>query len=140
MAEQADNIFRQLQEDVLAELDAAGITATLQQEPATADAANVALNDSGIFTVVGYPTIGLQENRIAQVDVPVQVITNPEVAKVDGFDLAVQIAGALDENQLDNEWWTELRLMGIDPTGTEDGLVVWTVRIQTRTAQTVEMS
>lgn len=138
MPDQATNIYRELQEEVTAVLVTAGVDAVVQLEPGTSKQGNAALNSDGIYVVVGYPTVGLQDNRQAQVDVPVQVIVNPEISNTDGFDLAISIEGALQTKQLDLEWWTELRVIGIDPTGTEDGLVVWTVRAQTRTDETVD--
>ena len=138
MAIQPDNIYRELQETVAAELSKAGVAAAVQIEPGTAKLGNDALNDSGMFVVVGYPTVEIQENRQALVEIPVEAVVNPEMANEDGFDLALRILGALDERQLVLEWWTALRSTGVYPTGTEDGLVVWTVRLQTRTVQTVD--
>lgn len=136
--DQPDNIYRGLREAVVTALDDAGITAVGQVEPLTSKAGNDALNDTGEFVVVGYQTVSFQEANRQTVELPVQVMVNPEIAEHDGEDLALSVKETLADLQLDQEWWTELRVTGMDPTGTEDGLVVWTVTVQTHTIESIE--
>lgn len=132
------NIYRALQDAVAKILADEGVETVVRNEPDTARVANAALNDSGEFVVVDYPAITVQEAEECQVELAVQVMANSEVCEHDGWDTALKAAGILANRQLDDEWWSVLRLAGVEATGNEDGLVVWTVTIRTATIHAVE--